>query len=102
MIVILGGTFLVFAVGRGVEPFGPAVTVVEVKCTEHREVLVISSGVSDISDKRVNPVFDLVNPFTAEVLVDEGRDGGSLDMIPPVEMVVVIVAVTEITSFFRQ
>lgn len=79
---------MVLAVARGVEALGPRVPVVPVEGAGEGEVRVRGAGVGVVADQEVDP--GLVGPLRQPVWVEVGDDGGGVDKVAVVEVVVVI------------
>ncbi len=89
---VLGRGFLVLAVGGVEEAFGPGVAVEPVERAREGEVLVVGDGVAGVADEGVDPVFVCGDPRGVEV----ADDGGGVDEVGPVEVVVVVVGVSKV------
>ena len=84
---VLGCGFLIFAVAGVEEAFGPRVAVEPVEGAGEGEVGIIRDGVAGVADERVDPVLVRGEPGGVEV----ADDGGSVNKVRPVEVVVVVV-----------
>lgn len=90
---VLGRRFLVLAVERLIQAVRPRVAVVPVEHAADGEVGVVRGRVGDVADKGVDEVFVLREPGGVEI----ADDGGGVDEIAVVEVVIVVVGVSEVS-----
>ena len=91
---VFRGGFLVLAVAAVEEALGPRVSVVPVEAARDGEVWVVRGWVAGVPDEGVDPVLVGGQPGWIEV----GDDAGGVDEVRPVEVVIVVVRVSEIVS----
>mmetsp|Transcript_110520 Transcript_110520/g.191530 ORF Transcript_110520/g.191530 Transcript_110520/m.191530 type:complete len:553 (-) Transcript_110520:1412-3070(-) len=94
----LAGRLLPLSVRVRVDAEGPRVPHEEVEVPEGGEVLVFRTWVGNVPDQGKHLLVVLLGPG----LVELGDDGGGVDEVPVVEVVVVVVGVAEIEVGVRQ